>query len=203
MKYFFFGLILVVALVVGILGFRGDKRQTTPWQMLNEMDQQQKVKAQAPSRVFADGRAARLPVAGTVPQGVPMENEYLLTGAMQGQWGDGMPVPVTAAFLARGQERYQINCAVCHGATGNGQGVAAKYGWGAISNLQQDMYRKMADGEIYNTVAYGKGTMMGYGANLSLEDRWAIVAYVRVLQRSQRTSLTDVPEAEQSTLGAK
>jgi len=107
---------------------------------------------------------------------------------------------VTAELLQRGQERYTIFCGVCHGASGAGNGVAGQYGLVAIASLHQDRLREMADGEIYNTITHGKNTMLGYGASIPLDDRWAIVAYVRALQLSQNATLNDVPSDERSKL---
>ena len=120
--------------------------------------------------------------------------DYFDTGKMGDHWGTGIPFEVTPEVMARGQERFLINCAVCHGSTGGGNGVTSKYGWTAIANYHQDKYRQMADGEIYNTITNGKNTMMGYGANISVEDRWAIVSYVRALQRAQNAKLDDVQD---------
>lgn len=120
--------------------------------------------------------------------------DYLDTGKMGDQWGTGIPFEVTLEVMARGQERFSINCAVCHGATGGGNGVTSKYGWPNIANYHDKRIVEMADGEIYNTITNGKNSMMGYGANLSVEDRWAIVTYVRALQRAQNAKLEDVQD---------
>jgi mono/diheme cytochrome c family protein len=116
-------------------------------------------------------------------------------------WGTGMPVEVTPEFIARGQERYNISCQVCHSATGDGNGIAGKYGLVAIANLNQDRIRQMADGEIFNTITHGKNTMMGYGDRIQVKDRWAIIAYIRALQKSQGgASINDVPASERAKL---
>jgi mono/diheme cytochrome c family protein len=187
------------------------------------MDHQPKVKAQVPSKFFADNRGNRLPVLGTVPIGYeaphskadPFPDEgkyrsvrfsagtdYFNTGRFGNQWGTGLPLPVTAELMQRGKERYQIYCAVCHGASGGGNGVAGQYGLVAIASYHQDRLRIMADGEIYNTITHGKNTMLGYGANIPVDDRWAIVAYVRALQLAQTATLDDVPAGEQAKLEA-
>jgi mono/diheme cytochrome c family protein len=126
--------------------------------------------------------------------------DYLNSGRFGDRWGTGIPLPVTAELLQRGQERYTIFCGVCHGASGAGNGVAGQYGLVAIASLHQDRLRNMADGEIYNTITHGKNTMLGYGASIPLDDRWAIVAYVRALQLSQNATLNDVPSDERSKL---
>jgi cytochrome c len=159
------------------------------------------VKAQKPSDFFADGQGARMPIPGTVPTVVPVDHpsgDYFFTGAIGAKWGDGIPVTVNLALLKRGQEKYTINCAVCHGATGGGNGITSQYGLVGIANYHLEMYRTMADGQIFNTISKGKGQMMGYASNIPPEDRWAIVAYIRALQRSQFATVADVPENERS-----
>ena len=106
--------------------------------------------------------------------------------------------------MARGQQRYQINCAPCHGAQGDGKGITTKFGMTVIANLHDAVTRKIVqqpDGQLFNTISYGKLPMMGgYVASLSIEDRWAVVAYVRALQRSQLASVDDVPADKRAEL---
>lgn len=228
LKYFFALFALLVVLVVSIAGFRGQKSPLSPIEIFPDMDHQPKVKAQVASTFFADGRGNRPPVSGTVPIGYaiplhkPVEGSvgeasgpykqvyfssapiYFDTGKMGDQWGTGMPVEITPELIARGQERYAISCAVCHGATGAGTGIAGKYGLVAIANLHQDRIRQMADGEIFNTITNGKNTMMGYGDRIQVPDRWAIIAYIRALQKSQGgATINDVPPAERAALEAQ
>jgi mono/diheme cytochrome c family protein len=115
-------------------------------------------------------------------------------------WGNGLPFTATLATLERGRERYQIQCAVCHGATGAGNGIATKYGLVGVASLHQQRLREMTDGEIYNTIVNGKNTMLGYGASVQVPDRWAIVGYIRALQRSQNATIADVPASERGVL---
>lgn len=227
LKYFFIIFALVVIGVVSIAGFRGQKSAQRPIELFPDMDHQPKVKAQEPSDFYANGAATRKPVAGTVPIGYampqpgqsveetaaafgPYENitftgapDYFNTGRFGDQWGTGIPFEVTPAVMARGKERYTISCAVCHGASGAGNGITSQYGLVGIANLNQTRLREMADGEIYNTITHGKNTMMGYGHNVQVPDRWAIVAYVRALQRSQGATMDDVPATERAALEAE
>ena len=228
LKYFFALFAFVVVVIIAMAGFRGQKSARPPIEIFPDMDHQPKVKAQVTSSFFADGRGAREPVAGTVPLGYasplhkPVEGSvgeaagpynqiffssapvYFDTGKIDDQWGTGMPVEATPELISRGRERYSINCAVCHGATGAGNGIAGKYGLVAIANLNQQRIREMADGEIFNTIAHGKNTMMGYGDRIQVQDRWAIVAYVRALQKSQGgASIDDVPPDERVKLEAQ
>jgi len=224
LKYFFLIFSLLVVVIVSMAGFRGQFSTRPPIEIFPDMDHQPKVNAQVPSRFFADNRAARPPVEGTVPLGysTPLRDqqtgeitemsgpymqidfgaspEYINTGKMGDRWGTGIPIEVTMAVMERGRERYNISCKVCHGAVGLGNGVATEYGLAAVANLQLERIREMADGEIFDTITHGKNTMMGYGHNIQVNDRWAIVAYMRALQRAQNATTEDVPPMELAKL---
>ena len=213
--------------MVTLLGFQGEHRLVPAIEFFGDMKRQSKVKYQAPSLFFSDGRGARPPVDGTIPMGYdipghPMQNseapkddigsplgefsagtDYMNTGKMGDQWGTGMPLPVTPELLARGQKVFTINCAVCHGATGQGNGITSKYGLLGIANYHQDKYRQMADGQIFNTITHGYNTMMAYGDKVTVKDRWAIIAYMRALQKSQNARLEDVPPDHRAALEAE
>jgi mono/diheme cytochrome c family protein len=199
MRYFFFAFLVALITAVAVLGFRGDKTVRRPFEIFNDMDHQAKFKSQSESSFYADGRADRSPVPGTIPSSVKVEDEYLTTGMMGGTYGDGLPVPVDMKLLKRGQERFQINCAVCHGAGGGGNGIVSEYGFGGIANYHVDRIRQMPDGQIFHTIGHGKGLMYAL-PHITVEDRWAIVAYVRALQRSQNSTLADVPDNEREQL---
>jgi mono/diheme cytochrome c family protein len=218
--------VLFTITLIALLGFRGQKHQTEPWEIFPDMVRQMKVRAQSQSSFFADGRGPRLPVAGTVPIGyempksrtiaapaVPMlagetpsrvafsvGTDYFDTGKMGDRWGTGIPVEVTPQLLERGRERFSITCAMCHGATATGNGIAKQHGLATVVTLQDDRIRKMADGEIFNTITNGKNTMMAYGPNVMVADRWAIIAYLRALQRSQNATVADVPPEHRADL---
>jgi Cytochrome C oxidase, cbb3-type, subunit III len=225
LRYFFIIFAFLVLVVIAMAGFRGHKFRDPPIEIFPDMDRQPKVKAQTPSDFYADGRAARPPVEGTVPIGyaMPMHKlidgsvgqatgpykqiifssspTYLDTGKMGENWGTGIPFELSPAIMGRGQQRFGIYCAVCHGATGAGNGMAQKFGLNTVQSLLQDRIRVMADGEIFNTISHGKNTMLGYGDRIQVIDRWAIVAYLRALQKSQGgSSLTDVPAEERVKL---
>ncbi|HRH94334.1 MAG TPA: cytochrome c [Prosthecobacter sp.] len=225
MKYFFLSFLFVGAILVSAFGFRGSKSELPPLEVFPDMDHQAKVKYQAVSEFFADGRGARLPVKGTVPMGFeipakPAANGarpprvgfsngigYYDTGKMGDFYGDGLPTEITsdpAVFnedlIKRGEQRYAIHCAICHGASGNGKGVTSKYGILTAFNFQQPgntdpanaaAYR--ADGAIFDAITNGKGLMGGYGGNITLRDRWAIVAYIRSLQLAAKESGATLP----------
>jgi mono/diheme cytochrome c family protein len=113
-------------------------------------------------------------------------------------------LPITATLLARGQERFNINCSPCHGAAGDGKGITTKFGMGVVADLHDvkppRRVVQQGDGEIFNTITYGKTLMGPYGPNITVEDRWAIVAYVRALQRSHLATLEDVPADQREPL---
>ena len=120
-------------------------------------------------------------------------NDYFNSGKMGTNWGDGFPLPVTVELMERGKQRFNINCAICHGPAAAGNGITKQYGLATVVSLQDERIRKMADGEIFDTITNGKNTMMAYGPNVSVTDRWAIIAYLRALQRSQNATGADVP----------
>jgi mono/diheme cytochrome c family protein len=214
--------------ILAVFGFRGQTSTQPPTEVFPDMVRQMKVRAQAPLVFFADGRGPRLPVAGTVPIGyempqpkttatppaVPGEEpeeahrrvafsagtDYFNTGKMGEQWGTGIPLPVTRELMERGHQRFNITCAMCHGAAAEGNGITKQYGLATVVTLQDDRIRKMSDGEIFNTITNGKNTMMAYGPNIIVADRWAIIAYLRALQRSQHAAIADVPEDHRAEL---
>jgi mono/diheme cytochrome c family protein len=122
-------------------------------------------------------------------------------------WLDKAPIEVTIATLDRGQEKFNIYCAVCHGMDGSGNGLvnqrAQQIGattWQPPSSLHQDYLYVMPDGKLFSTITNGIRKMPGYGSQITADDRWAIVTYVRALQRSRNAKLTDVPASDQSRI---
>ncbi len=212
MRYFFLIYALIAVLVVGIGGFRGQYFTKPPVQVFPDMDEQDKLKAQAPSTFFADRVGARLPVAETQPRGFNPEGDsliggipeyefggqagYYFSGHVGDYFGTGMPEELelnpdtAAALIRRGEERYGIYCAVCHGESGDGLGVTSRYGVPGIANLHLDPFKAASypDGRMYEVITNGKGMMSGYGATIPVRDRWAIVAYVRTLQAAKEAA---------------
>ncbi|MFZ9873971.1 MAG: c-type cytochrome [Candidatus Methylacidiphilales bacterium] len=178
--------------VLAIAGFRGDFTQRTPIEIFPDMDHQPKYKSQTPASLFPEGRVDRVPPYGTIPFHVSTDQPYLITGKMGNMWGTGIPVTVDKNLLVRGKERYEINCQVCHGALGAGNGVTTQYGLVGVASIHLDKYRDMADGEIFNTITHGKGQMGPYH-HIQVEDRWAIIAYLRALQFSQNAPADLLP----------
>jgi mono/diheme cytochrome c family protein len=175
--------------------------------LVRHMDQQISYKGQEASDVFADHRAARPPVEGTVARGELQADDHRERGIVNGSWATTLPLPVTEALVRRGRERFEIYCAPCHGLAGYGDGPVARRAdalmegtWVPPSSLHDPTVRGRADGHLYNTIKNGIRNMPPYGPQVAADDRWAIVAYVRALQRSQHATLRDVPPQERSRL---
>jgi mono/diheme cytochrome c family protein len=214
MRYFFLIYALVALLVVGIFGLRGDKFTKPPVRIFPDMDDQDKLKAQQPDPFFADGHGGRLPITQTQPRGFNPEGErviggipeyefggqtgYYYTGHVGDYYGNGMPeelelTPESAGeLIRRGKERYGIYCAVCHGVSGDGNGITAQYGVPVANNPNAKLNAISAetypDGRLFEVITNGKGLMSGYGYNIPVRDRWAIVAYVHTLQAAKASS---------------
>lgn len=176
-----------------------------------DMWRQPKVRGQQESEFFADKSAMRLPVHGTIAQGQDKQNEPLETGfedAPNGkkQYVKTIPAPivVTPELVKRGQNRFNIFCTPCHGKLGDGNGMIAKRGFALRrppGNYHTDRLRKMPIGHFYDVVTNGYGAMYGYASRIQdVKDRWAIVAYIRVLQKSQNATEGDVPAEDKSKL---
>jgi mono/diheme cytochrome c family protein len=224
LRVFFIACLLAGISVVVLAGFRGTHSPLPPLQIFPDMKVQPRYDAQHESSFFANGSASREPVAGTIPLGYTLPGSYLQAGAKNGTlhpegfsnqpdyyntgkfgdvYGDGFPLDVTDALVMRGQERFNINCAVCHGKVGMANGITTQFGLAAVANLQDDRIRTMPDGQIFSTITNGKTTMGAYGPTIAVEDRWAIVAYIRALQKSQSMKLADLPEAKRKEIQAK
>lgn len=160
-----------------------------------EMYDQPRTKPHRPSDFFADGRADRQPVAGTIARGQLRDDPHLYTGKVGGQLVSTFPFPVTRAVLERGQVRFNIYCAPCHDRIGNGNGMIVRRGFRPPPSLHLDRLRDAPVGHHYDVITNGLGSMPDYSAQITVRDRWAIVAYLRALQLSQRATVADVPPA--------
>ena len=195
--------LFVCVLLVSILGLRGRIFTAPPMDVFPEwafpgMKYQPKLRPQSHSDFFADGRADRMPVVRTVARGMLREDDGLYAGKdSSGQFARGFPVAITvdSKLLERGRDRFEIYCAPCHGALGDGNGITKRYGMGATPSYHDDRIRNLPEGDIFNTITNGKNTMMPYADMLVPEDRWAVVAYVRALQRAQQGKPGDVTDA--------
>jgi|SRR6185437_7944575 len=168
----------------------------------NDMAHQPKYKPLDPSSFFPDGRSARVPVADTVSRG-PLELDPLLyQGKINGHDADMFPFPVTAQVLARGRERYDIFCSMCHGRLGDGEGMVVQRGFPRPPSFHIERLRKAPVGHFYDAITNGYGRMYSYADRVPVKDRWAIIAYIRALQLSQNAPLSDVPPDERAKLEA-
>jgi mono/diheme cytochrome c family protein len=174
-----------------------------------DMDWQPKFKAQRANTFFADKRAARLDVEGTIAVGELRDDDHFHAGKVNGAWARTFPaqVPVNEATMARGQMKFGVYCTPCHGQVGEGDGMVSQRAtalaegtWAPPSNVTEERLRYMPVGEIFNTITHGVRNMPGYGAQILTEDRWAIVAYVRALQRSRAATLRDLSDQERASL---
>ena len=216
MRAVIIGFIVAAGTLVALLGVRGTLHSNRPLMLFSDMDVQPKYHEQGRSAFFADGRAMRTPPPGTVAfggaeyfsdAGSPRQNPDLLQaddafyrGQANGRWVARAPVARTGAVLDRGRDRFNIYCAVCHGAAGYGNGITTQYNLVGVANLHDERIRALPDGEIFNTITHGKGIMKPYGLQLRARDRWAVVTYVRALQRSQHARPADVPDAYRGEL---
>jgi len=176
-----------------------EKPRLHGWQ---DMDNQPRFKAQQENPLYADGRAMRPPVPGTVARGESFLDTHLYQGRVADQagklgWAQSFPddLTVDSEFLARGKERYEIYCSMCHGYAGQGDGMVHKRveqrkqaggagfdAWAAPASYHTEIVKAQPVGQIYNTITNGKNNMAGYRAQIPVADRWAITAYVKALQ---------------------
>ena len=194
--------------------------QTSPdprIQIAQDMGNQPRFKEQQPSPVFADGRADRPPIPGTVARGQLADDDHYYRGFSSTTTGgktqvnffSGYPKQVTVNdhLLARGQERFAIYCAPCHGVDGYGHGMVNERAtelqepkWVPAASLHSDIVKSRPEGHIFNTITNGIRNMPGYGSQVSVPDRWAIVAYIRALQLSQDAPSSALPPEKLQTL---
>ena len=182
--------IIYLLLLASILfmSCRGQKSEKPPVHPNLNMDFQNRFNAQEENEFFADNRAMRPPVEGTVARGLLKEDvEYYEGLNPDSSFVEDIPMEVTGSFIYRGQDRYDIYCSVCHGGTGDGRGIimTGDYGYVPAPSFHSNRLREVPDGEIYSAIANGIRNMPSYATQIPVEDRWAIVSYVRALQRSQ------------------
>ena len=212
MRYFITGFAVIVCLIISMAGFRGEFTRNSPIEVFPDMDRQAKVRPQAPNlfdEVFGarDGRGSRLPVAGTVVRGAPIDDSPVNTGRKEGadEWIEVNPLEVNEKTLKRGQERYTIFCTVCHGQAGDGGGIVTQYSL-ITADLHQHRLVQARDGYLFDVISNGFNAttnavgiaysrMPAYKSKISAEDRWAIIGYVRALQYSQLGKLNEVTDS--------
>jgi mono/diheme cytochrome c family protein len=185
-------IIMVVAAIGGLASAcRGQTSSAPPIHLISDMQRQPKYQPQSASTFFSDGAGMRSPPDGVVAV------ETSLDDSDRGRARDGafltrIPFPVDQELLARGQGRFDIYCSPCHDKAGSGHGIVPNRGFPAPIDLASDHTRGLADGEIFDVMTSGVRNMPAYRFQVPVSDRWAIVAWVRVLQRSQHATVADV-----------
>ena len=179
---------LALTSVVALAGCaRGCTSSRPPIHPNPSMDDQPKVRPQTASRFFFNGAAMREPVPGTVPIGGLKEDEAFFTGkGPDGQFVATIPQAVDDALVERGRQRYTIYCQPCHDARGDGQGILFQRGKVPTASFHDPKIVKYPDGQIFDVITNGQGLMSGYRWPIPPADRWAIVSYVRQLQRDRQ-----------------
>src|SRR5262245_24893590 len=189
-------LLTVLLSFAGLLAMTGCRR---------DMQDQPKMKPFRGTTFFADGLSGRQPIQGTIPRGFLREDRELFTGKKSGAAGSSAPVavpgatpnafaddvdtfpfPITQQTVERGRGRYDIFCSVCHGLTGNGDGMIVRRGFRRAASFNDDRLRQAPVGHFFDAITNGWGTMPSYAPQISVQDRWAIIAYIRALQLSQQ-----------------
>jgi len=177
---------------------------------IQNMDNQPKFVSQEANALFNDGRGMRPKVEGAIARSEMTSDTHLFMGVVNDAWAISFPstLKVDRAFLERGQERYNIYCALCHGFVGDGEGIIHKRAtqlvetgvngtsWVAPKNLHEDIIVTQPVGQMFNTITNGVRTMAAYGSQIPVTDRWAIVAYIKALQVSQNADASSVPNSD-------
>lgn len=167
---------------------------------------QPKYSAQEDAEFFSNGSSARDIPAHTVARGHLELDTAFFTGAQNGQWVKDLPVKLTKTLLERGQDRFDVFCTPCHGQLGDGNGMISQRGFSLrrpVASYHTDRLRAMPIGHFYDVMTHGYGTMFSYASRIEPQDRWAIAAYIRVLQFSQHAPASDVPANEISAMETK
>jgi mono/diheme cytochrome c family protein len=162
-----------------------------------DMQDQPKFFPQRGTDFYADGRSVRPQVENTVARGQLREDSYFSTGLVNGKEGDGLPFPATMAVLERGQERYNVYCTPCHSRVGNGIGMIVQRGYMKAGSFHSARLEAAPLGHFFQVISNGYGAMPDYASQITPEDRWAIVAYIKALQLSQKATQADVPAGQE------
>lgn len=164
------------------------------------MYDQEKYEPLEASAFFADGMSFRSQVDGTVAQGQLMLDEHFYQGKIQGQLAETFPVNVDRQLIERGRERFNIFCSPCHDKTGSGNGMIVQRGFKQPPTYHQQRLREVPVGHFYDVMTNGFGVMYSYASRIPVADRWAIVAYIKVLQLSQNLEFDQLPAEDQRQL---
>lgn len=178
-----------------LMSCRGQLSEKPPISPQQNMQFQNRFNAQENNEFFANNMSMRPPVEGTIARGDLRQNSELFEGRDEnGDFITEIPLDVTQSFLYRGQERYDTFCTPCHGKTGDGQGIimTGQYGYVPAPSYHRQASYDMTDGEFYSAITEGIRSMPAYNTQIKVEDRWAIVAYIRALQRSQNVPREEI-----------
>ena len=189
-------IVVTTLLLAGCVQERASEKP--PIHINPNMDKQPKYRPQDHSGFFADGATMRVPVEGTVARGELRDNsEYYIGRDANGELIKMLPdeVKVSRQLLLRGRERYDIYCAPCHGRVGDGKGIIVSRGLIPPPRFHSDNLRGMPDGHIFDVISNGIRNMPAYRYQIPVDDRWAIVAYFRALQKSQNAGPEDIPKS--------
>ena len=186
-------LLLLIAFLIATSGCSSSPARTPPIEVFADMDHQPKYQPQAASAFFADGRASRPPVPGTVALGRLKEDDAFYRGVVGEHYVGENPLPLDMEALHRGRERFNIYCSPCHDRAGTGRGIVAMKSAWIATDLTSEPVQEMADGELFSIITDGRRSMPGYRFQVRERDRWAVVGYVRALQRAALGKVEDVP----------
>ena len=190
-----------LAAALAMVGCRGQASEKPPFWIKHGMEFQPKALPYGKTILNPDSRVMQAPPAGTVAVGFLKEDDDFWRGGKDTSSVVAKnPLHITTQVMERGQERFNIYCTPCHSQTGLGDGLVIKRGFTPPPNFHDDRVVAFPDGHIFQVISHGVRTMPSYGKQIPEEDRWAIVAYIRALQRSQRASINDVPESERANL---
>jgi len=206
---------LIIVAVASVVPFalaakaRYTKSDSPRIHLIQDMDSQPKYRAERANSFFADNRATRPAIDGTVAVGDARDDDKFYQGKEGDAWTRTFPsqIALNEATMARGRERFGIYCTPCHGQNGAGDGMIAKRAdslaqgtWIPPTNVTQDYLKQMPVGELFNSISNGVRNMPGYAPQIKTEDRWAIIMYVRALQRSRSGNVNDVPPDARASL---
>lgn len=193
----YIGRMLLVPLVALVM------LNATGCELRKKMYNQPKYEPLESSEFFEDGKSARPVPEGTVARGDLQTNKTFYVGKTNGAFVQRIPLTVDSNLVARGRERFNIYCAVCHDRAGTGNGMVVQRGYTQPPSYHSERLRNQPDGYFYDVITTGFGRMPSYAKQIKPRDRWAIVAYVRALQLSQNAELADVPPEQREKLKAK
>lgn len=188
-------ILTILSLMILVFGCARERPSSKPPIHLNpNMDSQPKYKAQSENDFFENGSSMRPPVPGTVARGdLRADNALYLGQDSRGNFIKTNPLTVNMNLLKRGQERYDIYCSPCHSRVGDGRGIMVERGYVPPPSFHDERIRTMPDGQIFDVITHGIRNMPSYANQIPVMDRWAIIAYMRALERSQNATIDDIP----------